>query len=1637
LVRKPAKVHVSSAVRNERIVDDTPMREPDETKFNKRRIEHDADFMSRFMLNADNADNNKCISMDIENSMDVIESLLEDTKTPSSTRKEIQLELSEIDRVRAAEVSPGNSTKKRRRDDDGVDFDVTRNYKSTRHSDGYNHYEASQYAFLNRPELPEEWQTKDIIFQHFVDEEFTGEQIKELGFTGTSSGKVPIYRLWGTTAQGHSVVCNVRGFTPYFYVNIPKGFNINESNLHNVKNVFSNALKRDNKVKKYHNADFVTGIEVVNYTDMYGYHQSTQYLKVYCSLQEYIRVLAKKLKWGVGVNGNFWKFQTYESTHPFSTRVASSTDIKSCAWMKLPAGKYHALGANLTTCQIEVDINYTHLVPLPLDGAEKFVEIAPVRSLSSDIECPGKNGQFPIPERDAVTQIANYVTVNGNVDSNGITVPTHKCVFTLGTCAPISNTSIFTYENEVDLLKGWSDYVKHVDPDFFTGYNTDDFDLPYLINRATHLGVKDFALLSRINNEPCKVGTDTFDSKAFGKSEKKNVPMRGRVMFDVLRVILKEYKLGSYTLNNVSSHFLGEQKEDAPYSAMEALQAGSDIDRQRLASYCLKDAYLPQRLMDKLLLMINYISMSRVTGVTIATLIYKGQQKKVISLILQNLKEDGYIMPDLDKIEAPDGVAYEGATVLEPHRGYYEDPIATLDFSSLYPSIMIAHNLCYTTRITKEQAMKMDPRDYTHTPPSPKYNFEGAYFVKAHIRQGILPRILRRILEARNQAKKDMGVAFGTPLYFVYNGKQLALKVTANSVYGFTGAIKGMLAMLDISASVTSFGRVMLENTKKETETKYSKSNGYEHDAKTRYGDSVTGDTPILCKLPCGDMGYYSIDELTDNKWQVYQQDKEEAATFVPDLLVWTERGFTKINRVIRHKTTKQLYRVLTHAGCVDVTEDHSLLDPLANKIKPSEVGIGTELLHCDLPTVTSPTDTINVEEAFTMGFFWADGSCGTYGKGSKIKRSWAINNQNLDFLNHAKDILERVYDREFKILDTIESSGVYKLVPTVHIKDIVEKYRVLFYDSRRQKRIPNEILNASTEVKEQFMKGYYRGDGDKTSISPRMDCKGKIGSAGLYHLLSDLGYNVSINTRNDKPSIYRLNALDKSKPQRKNATAVKKLDKLPPTNQFVYDLETENHHFSAGVGKMIVHNTDSVFVEFGYPSLAKCMALGKEASAHCTKVLFSKFGFFDTTAPTDRWVAKGVDMGIDDVYTDCYRTTDFITRPPFIAPISLEFEKCFFPYLLLSKKRYTGLFFTKLAMNLRCIDKCDINKSMKLSDAEKAQDAARLAGATHVTLDCPNPACKRHKKIGVNENIELSCKWDKLASTGIEIVRRDKCAIVRETMEICLKLILMKRDVEKAYDYAKMVISDVLEGKIDMSKLLLAQKYSKDASEYKNKQAHVELVGKMMKRNIHTAPKLGDRVPYVVKSGFMSHKKGASKYKDKAYQLSEDPLYMIENNISVDANYYIEKKLRNPLFSLFEPIMGDKRANELFTGDHTRKVKISSSNDGIGKFTVKIHRCLNCNAGVNDGAPLCNSCNTDEICATIYHKTLTTVDYFEKLHQRFMNHCQGCVQSKFNTINCTNRDCQLTYCKAHVSREMKLENKKLDRINKRNVMDW
>lgn len=326
--------------------------------------------------------------------------------------------------------------------------------------------------------------------------------------------------------------------------------------------------------------------------------------------------------------------------------------------------------------------------------------------------------------------------------------------------------------------------------------------------------------------------------------------------------------------------------------------------------------------------------------------------------------------------------------------------------------------------------------------------------------------------------------------------------------------------------------------------------------------DSVTSDTPLLLRDRDGMIDIRTIDDLgVKNYSQVGEKSYGEC-----NYEIWSEAGWTKIRKVMKHKTEKKIYRVQTHTGLVDCTEDHSLVTQNGKEITPEECVVGTNLLH-SFPLIKKMnlSNELSVDESFLFGIFFGFGMC------SKDFELWIIENINLDLSRKIMRTIERIYPAESHRFIIVKDDETYGLVLIGQDKttDIISRYRSLFYDFRYDKKVPTIILNSNIKVRRAFYEGVCVYTDDKNNVC------GKIGAMGLFYIAKSLGYNVRVNCKNDNSSVFTIGV---SENLIKDPYAIRKILRIK-SDGYVYDLETENHHFHAGVGEIIVHNTDGFHI--------------------------------------------------------------------------------------------------------------------------------------------------------------------------------------------------------------------------------------------------------------------------------------------------------------------------------------------------------------------------------------------------------------------------------------------------------------------------
>lgn len=659
---------------------------------------------------------------------------------------------------------------------------------------------------LERNDLKEDVYENDVCFQQF-----------EI-INNAKNNDIYIY---GLNANGNSVFCTVLGFKPYLYIG---NYNYSDEQWRIVEKYTAKCIK-------------------VNKTNILCHKKKpfTDYMKLEVNNAKELNDFKNALK-RVNVT-------VFEANVLMETKFMIDNAITGCNWLSAKNGKYKIIESEdkQSNCQIEIHVHTNHLVS---HTVEQISEIAPLRTLSFDIECYNKDQHFPRAKLgDPIIQIGCYLHEIGKAEMKSV-------IFTLNTCDDINGSTVLSFSNEKVLLRKFRDMIISYDPDIIIGYNIKGFDIPYVVERCIELDDDASRMLSRMKNDVSITKTSVFSSKQAGMRITKKTNIAGRITMDIMSRIKESEKLRSYTLNNVSSHFLGDQKEEVHHSEISKFQDAGPEKRKLIAVYCLKDSLLPVKLMNNRMFLINAIEMCRVCWVTMNILFTSGQQKKIIAQLLNNCKYKDIICPT----SYLKGEHFDGALVYDPICGFYKRPIATLDFTSLYPSIMIGHNLCYSTLINEKDLDDFDEDDYIKTPI-------GAYFIKQHIKRGVLPEILKNLLDARKIAKTDMNNEKDPFKKAVLYGRQLALKTSANSVYGFTNA--NFLPEPKISSSVTSIGREKILKTKELVEEEVKITNGYKFNTYIIYGDTDSV-MVVFCKLEWKEMFECRKRKVKKNKYEDY-----------------------------------------------------------------------------------------------------------------------------------------------------------------------------------------------------------------------------------------------------------------------------------------------------------------------------------------------------------------------------------------------------------------------------------------------------------------------------------------------------------------------------------------------------------------------------------------------------------------------------------------------------------------------------------------------------------------------------------------------------------------------------------------------
>ena len=658
--------------------------------------------------------------------------------------------------------------------------------------------------------------------------------------------------MFGVTDSGESISVRVDSYTPYFYVKIPNDLQDKWKDFH------TKELKSFISKKLYSLRDSLVKVSVVEKKELSSFTNEKQFkfLKIITKTEKCF----KKCRYILSPSNNRPKpvipaissleleFDIYEANIEPFIRFCHIQNVQLAGWCQLSKYKKQ----DLSRCQIDISCKWTEVKPL-----ENVSDVCKLNIASFDIECMSsraKNLQkniFPdySLQDDVITQIGvTFHKFGTNITSE------YMCTLNSpidNKVTPIDSITTEIFETEIELINGFVNLIRKTDPDVITGYNINSFDWNYIHERVKLLNIENnMSRLSRLYDYPAYFKEDKLITNAYGENTFKYYHNYGMLNSDLFTIVKREQKLVSYKLDHVAEIHIGDQKD--PLSPLDIFNKsmGTADEVATVIRYCAKDCTLVINLIKKLCIITNLIGMANVTFVPIEYIENRGQQIKVHSQLLYEARLNNYLVPTLPYKSENDNSEEEkftGATVLDAHQEAHFEQISGLDFASLYPSIMIANNFSYETMVKDPKYDNLENVEYkdiiwTEDEGKDTERVECVRFVQN--KKGILPIMLEKLWTQRKAIKKEMKVLKKQisestddkiqselrSLYEVKDGFQLAMKVSMNSIYGFTGARFGRLPEKRIAAAVTATGRGMIKDCKSHVEEKYN--------CKVVYGDT-------------------------------------------------------------------------------------------------------------------------------------------------------------------------------------------------------------------------------------------------------------------------------------------------------------------------------------------------------------------------------------------------------------------------------------------------------------------------------------------------------------------------------------------------------------------------------------------------------------------------------------------------------------------------------------------------------------------------------------------------------------------------------------------------------------------------------
>jgi DNA polymerase elongation subunit (family B) len=669
-----------------------------------------------------------------------------------------------------------------------------------------------------------------------------------------------VIHMFGIDSDNKNVYVRIEGFTPYIYLEIPE--DIDWKLDYNVKNLYdkidevcskygsrNKPISRQLKYKKklYYANKIQEGKNLIDKKFpfvclVFNTKKSISFVRKELDKGFHMSIIrdSKKILQRVNV-------KVHESNATPVLQLTCFQKLSPTGWLRVKGHRVVKSGDKESYCDVEYISKWTDIKPIKTSKEN----IPHPLIMSFDIEVNSKNvNAMPsasIPE-DKVFQISClFLRQSDDINKN-----CEKYLLTLGNPDPKKvgeDVIIRKYPTESCLLEGYSELICEKNPNVIIGYNIFQFDIPYLIDRSQ------FNFCQRkFNQQSFLIGKEgtcrkiSWSSSAYKNQDFTFLDSEGRLFIDLLPIVKRDYIFDTYSLKNVSANFLGQTKDPlTPKGIFKCYRMFTPQSLGVVGKYVVQDSMLVLRLFEKLQVWIGLTEMSKICNTPMLSLFTQGQQVKIFSQIYKICIDSNYVV-EQDGYICGDGDNYTGAYVFDPVPGLY-DMVVSFDFSSLYPSIIIAYNIDYTTLVRDPSI----PDELCHTfewedhigckhetkkrKTKPKNIVCGSHkfrFLKEP--KGIMPALLENLLKSRKDINSDIKTLklqlseekeenvkseLQTKIT-VLDKRQLAMKISANSMYGGFGVKKGYLPFMPGAMCTTAKGRESIEKAAKHLQQNYS-----------------------------------------------------------------------------------------------------------------------------------------------------------------------------------------------------------------------------------------------------------------------------------------------------------------------------------------------------------------------------------------------------------------------------------------------------------------------------------------------------------------------------------------------------------------------------------------------------------------------------------------------------------------------------------------------------------------------------------------------------------------------------------------------------------------------------------------------